>query len=482
MTDRQRRASGVPRIVSTPIGPAVRPREAAPRQLPEPLVAATLPGPARDRLASGPVLVVTTGQQPGLFTGPLYTVYKALSAIAWAQRLERERGVPVVPVFWVAGDDHDFDEANHATFLNGRGEAVKIVLREREPGAPSLSSAQEMCGPEIAAALAKLREETPDSEFKAGVLRWLEEAYRPDVTLADAFAGALHALLGDRGLAVVRPYTRAVKREMAPWLLRGLELTLTDGLSPVLVDASLGRDRLRPEGDAFVTRRSGERFTRTDVERIAQESPERLSPNVLLRPVVEAALWPTVAYFGGPGELKYLPEATPLYQALGVPAQTPAPRWSGVLIESRVDRVIEKHGLSLEDLARPPGTLEARLVREQLPPELAGALETLRDGLAEAYGRVSGGVARIDATLERTVETARNAALGATADIEKKVVAALKRSNETLMSQLARARAAVFPDGAPQERVLTYASLAIRYGAPLLTALEDEVARWTADS
>jgi uncharacterized protein YllA (UPF0747 family) len=482
MAGHRRRPHVIPRIVPTPIGPPALPRAGTPRQLPAPLVGAALPGPARERLAAGPVLVVTTGQQPGLFTGPLYTLYKALSAIAWARELERARGVPVVPVFWVAGDDHDFEEANHATILGRTGEPVKIVLRERASGAPSLPSAREPCGAEILTALAAVRDGTPDSEFKASVLGWLETAYRPQATLADAFAEALHALLGDRGLAVVRPYTVEVKRAMAPLLVRALDLTVEDGLSPVLIEASLGRDRLRPEGDAFVTRRSGERFTRTELERIAEESPDRLSPNVLLRPVVEAALWPTVAYFGGPGELTYLPHAAPLYTALGITAQTPMPRWSGVLIESRVDRVLEKHGLSLEDLASPPGEVEGRLVREQLPSDLSGALETLRSELTSAYERVSGGVARIDATLERTVETARNAALGASQDIEKKIVSALKRANETLVSQLGRARAAVFPGGTPQERVVTYASMAIRYGAPLLTALEDEVARWATGS
>jgi uncharacterized protein YllA (UPF0747 family) len=470
------------RIVATPIGPFGSPRNTTPRRLPDALVSAVLPGPARERLAREPVLVVTTGQQPGLFTGPLYTIYKALSAIAWANRLEQERGVPVVPVFWVAGDDHDFEEANHAAFLNSSGEAVQIVLRDRPEGAPSQSSWREPCGPEISNALAALREGTPDSEFKPAVLDWLAAAYRPGATLAEAFAAALHALLGNRGLAVLRPYRPEVKREMAPWLVRGLDVSLDDGLTPVLVEGSLGRDRLRHDRDGFVTRRSGERFTRGDLERIAREEPERLSPNVLLRPVIEAALFPTLAYFGGPGELGYLPDAAPLYQTLGVAPQTPMPRWSGVLIEGRIDRILEKHGLTLEDLNGPPGAIEGRLVRDQVPPEVEEALETLRSGLAAAYGRVSGGVARIDATLERSVESARNAALGATKDIEKKVVAALKRANDTLVGQIARARSALYPEGEPQERVLTYASMAIRYGTSLLDAIEDEVARWATGS
>ena len=198
--------------------------------------------------------------------------------------------------------------------------------------------------------------------------------------------------------------------------------------------------------------------------------------------MVEAAVCPTVAYLAGPGELRYLPDSVPLYRALDVPQQTPMPRWSGLLIEGRVERVLEKHALALEDFAGPPGALEARLVRERLPPDVADALDGLRRDLATTYGRLAGGVARLDPTLGRTVESARNAALGGTHDIEKRLVAALKRVNETLLVQLARARAALYPGGAPQERVLTYASMAVRYGPPLLAALEDEVARWAGSS
>ncbi len=471
-----------PRIVPTLFAPPVTPRDGEPRRVSQAVLDGILPGPGRDRLAAGEALVVTTGQQPGLFTGPLYTIYKALSAMGLAARLERERRLPVVPVFWVAGDDHDFQEANHATVLNAAGEPTRILLRERPADGPAWPLMREPCGPEIVPVLEQLRTTTPDSEFKDGVLTWLVAAYRPEASLADAFAQALHALLGERGLAVLRPYEASVKRAMTPWLLRGLEHPLPDGLSPVLVEASLGRDRLRPDGADFVTRRSGERFDRAALERIAAESPDRLSPNVLLRPVVEAALLPTVAYLAGPGELQYLPEAGPLYQALDVVPQTPVPRWSGLLVEGRVERVSDKHHLQMGDFAGPPGVLEGRVVREQLPPDVTLALDALRREMTGAYSRLAAGVARLDATLERTVESARNAALAGTHDIEKKLVTALKRANQTLVGQLTRARASLYPDGLPQERVLTYASMAIRYGPPLLTALEDEVARWATVS
>jgi uncharacterized protein YllA (UPF0747 family) len=407
-------------------------------------------------------------------------VYKALSAIALAQRLERERRVPVVPVFWVAGDDHDFAEANHAWVLDRAGEPVSIVLRERPADAPLLPLFREPCGADIGAALAALRAALPESEFTPEVLAWLEAAYRPDANLADAGAAAINQLLGARGIAVFRAHDATAKRAAAPWILRGLDETLPDGLTPVMVEGRAGRDRLRAEGKAFVTRRSGERFTRAELERIAAEAPERLSPNVLLRPVVEAALFPTVAYLGGPSEMEYLPEAAPLFAKLGVQAPAPVPRWSGLIIETRVEKVLERHGLSPADFDGTPGALEARLAREALPADLAAKLAALRADVETRYAQIGEDVKRVDPTLARTVQSARNAALAGTHEVEKKLVASLKRSNETVLSQLTRARAALVPGGKPQERVLTAASFLARYGPDLLDAIAAEVARWAS--
>jgi bacillithiol synthase len=470
----------IPRMVTTPIAPLALPESRlAPRRVASEVIGAALPGAARDRLATGEVLVVTTGQQPGLFTGPLYTIYKALSAVALARRLEKERRVPVVPVFWVAGDDHDFAEANHTSFLDGEGEVVRIVLRERAADAPLLPLAHEQCGPEVVAALARLRDGTPDTEFKDAVVGWLERSYRPEATLADAFAVALDTLFGPKGLVVLRVYDRSAKRAAAPWVLRGLDVVLPDGYTPVFLEARQGRDRLRSEGREFVTRRSGERFTRAELERVAAAEPERLSPNVLLRPAVEAALLPTVAYAAGPAELKYLADAAPLYDTLGATRQVPVPRWSGVLVEARVDKLMERRGLQLADFDGKPGELEARLVRQELPPDAVAQLAALRGGLEQHFASLLATVVRIDPTLERTVESARNAALGGAQTIEKKLIASVKRlEGETLVRQIARARAAVYPDGQPQERVLTLASFLLRYGPGLLEALEQEVARW----
>ena len=473
----------MPQIVSTPLPGGASPASGEPRAVSADVIAAVLPGPGRDRLAAGPVLAVTTGQQPGLFTGPLYTIHKALSAIALAQRLEAERRTPVVPVFWVAGDDHDFAEANHTWVLDAAGKAARIVLRERPADAPLLPLYREPCGSDAAAALAALSAALPDTEFKAETVQWLGDAYAAGTNLADACATAINVLLGARGLAVFRAYDRAAKRAAAATILRGLGATLEDDLTPVLVEGRAGRDRLRAERDgAFVTRRSGERFPRADLERIAVHEPERLSPNVLLRPAVEAALFPTVAYAAGPGEIEYFPDAAALAGRLGLQTPPSVARWSGLVVESRVAKVLEKHGLTPADLNGTTGALEARIVREALPREVADLLTALRTQIETDYARLGAAVERIDPTLERTAQSARNAALAGTHDVEKKLLASLKRTNATLVGQLARARAALAPEGKPQERVYTVASLLARYGRGVLDDIAAEVARGVAPS
>ena len=149
------------------------------------------------------------------------------------------------------------------------------------------------------------------------------------------------------------------------------------------------------------------------------------------------------------------------------------PRWSGVIVEARIDKVLEKQGLTLADFNGQPGVLESRVAKADLPPDLAAALESLRADVQTRFARISGEVQQLDPTLERTAGTN---------EIEKKLVASLKRTQGTLVSQLTRARAALAPLGKPQERVLTVASFLARYSGSVLDDIEREVARWAAAS
>ena len=496
------------RFVPTPLPAPLQPPEPRAGGLPAGLAEAFWPSAALDaglaRLRLPGALAVTSGQQPGLFTGPLYTVYKALSTATVARRLEARWKRPVVPIFWLAGDDHDFAEASHASWLGADGNLATVSLSSRPADAPLTPMYRQPLGDGVLPALHALAEGLPPSEFREPTLEWLGRHYRPDQTVAGSFAGAMAELLAPHGIVCFDSTHPAAKRAAAPILLQALALasqldrdldqyyealgasartsgvTVGDGASLVMLEASQGRDRLIWDGAAFVTRRSRERFDLTALERIAASEPTRLSPNVLLRPVVESALLPTVTYLGGPGELRYLALTPPVYQRLGVHRQNPLPRWSGLLVEPRVDRILDKFGITLDDLAAPAGALEARLVRSQLPAEALEALASLRSALESGYHALGAIALEVDPTLERPIQGAQQQALSGTHEVERKLVQHLKRRQETEFSQLARARTAVLPGGKPQERVLTIAPFLARHGPDLSGALSGAIEQWYA--
>jgi bacillithiol biosynthesis cysteine-adding enzyme BshC len=459
---------------------------------------------ALTRLREPGTLAVTSGQQPGLFTGPLYTVHKALSTAALAQVLQRQWGRTVVPIFWIAGDDHDFAEASQTSWLGADGTLASASLPPRPPEAPLTPMYRQPLGDAVAAALDALGSSLPASEFRDETLAWLARHYRPDATVAAAFAGAMAELLAPAGIVCFDGSHPAAKKMAAPLILRALErateidddlerqsealgdgarisgVVLGDGAALAMLEGAQGRDRLVAADGAFVTRRAKERFDLAALRRIAETEPTRLSANVLLRPVIESALLPTVAYLGGPAELRYLTLTPPIYRRLGVEPQLPLPRWSGVLVEPRVDRILEKFGIELEEFFAPEGALESRLVRSHLPREASGALESIRSALEGGYEALERSAAEIDPTLVRPVQSARHQALAGAQDVEKKLVQHLKRRQETELGQIARARTAVYPGGKPQERVLTAAPFLARYGPALITDLADAIETWYA--
>jgi uncharacterized protein YllA (UPF0747 family) len=247
-----------------------------------------------------------------------------------------------------------------------------------------------------------------------------------------------------------------------------------------MLEGAFGRDRLLINNGGFITRRGGERFDLEALQRIAAAQPERLSPNVLLRPVIESALLPTVAYLGGPGELNYLALTVPIYERMRVPRQLALPRWSGILVEPRVNRVLQKFNIELGDLLEPEGPLEARLVRSQLPNETARALRALREVMETEYDALAQSAAEIDPTLTRPVQGGKQQALDGLQDIEKKLVQHLKRRQEIELGQIGKARTVVLPGNQPQERVLTIAPFLARYGPALIPELSQAIETWYA--
>ena len=496
------------RIVRTPIASTIEfptPREGTfDAALGDAFVPSAAREPALARLRQPGAVAVTTGQQPGLFTGPLYTIYKALSTAALARFLERQWQRPVVPVFWVAGDDHDFAEASLASWIAADGTLRTAALPPRPPEAPLTPMYRQPLDEAVDEVLGQLADDLPASEFREWTLDWLRRHYQSQATVAQSFAGALAELLAPAGVVCLDSTHPIVKRSAARHLVRALGLSrdldrdlrdraeelrmagmdsgvpVGDGATLVMLEGTQGRDRLVISNGGFMTRRGREQFDLEALQRLAAAEPERLSPNVLLRPVIESALLPTVAYLAGPGELAYLALTPPIYQRMRIPRQPALPRWSGLLIEPRVERVLQKFHLEISDLLEPPGTLEARLVRSQLPDEAVRALHTLREAIESGYGTLGQSAAEIDPTLARPVQGVKHQALAGLQDIEKKLVQHLKRRQEIELSQIAKARTLVLPDNKPQERVLTIAPFLARYGPSLITEISEAIEAWYA--
>lgn len=430
---------------------------------------------------------VTTGQQPGLFGGPLYGLYKALSAVRLAEDLSRLLDKPVMPLFWIASDDHDWQEASCAYALDGAGRLRRLDLGP-EPGLARRSLAETPMGEGVEEAVAQLARIFPPNDFHEHWTTQVRLAYRPRATLAQAFRRFMGTLLHDTPLgwvdagdprikAASRPLleaeaadpaaSEAVLAEAATALRAsgyGTQVPLISGAANLFVHMPRGRDRLERHGAGFRLRRAGRRLSARRVLEMIAAEPCAVSANVLLRPVVESFLFPTLAYVGGPGELAYFGQLRGLFRRHGVGMPVAVPRASPLVVEAKVAKAMEALGAGASEL-KDADALLSRFAREKMPPTAEAAMKRWRDSARSASEELTAAVAGVDRTLEGAVRAARNASLAALGTLDKKVVRALKRRNETARERIGRARANLWPAGKPQDRVFGPLQYLMRYGS-----------------
>jgi len=479
-------------------------RQVAGRAYPRPALSAALlarheawgaPDLVRQRireLGDPASLAVVTGQQTGLFGGPLFTLYKALTALRLAEQLREALRRPVVALFWMASEDHDVAEADHVVLPDRAG--ALYTVRHAAWGSPGVMPAQLRLGPDVSETLARALDLLPESDFLPALAALLRQAYRPEHTLAEAFARWLLGLLGRFGLVLVDAADPTLKRLAAPVLLQELAeaprssgkiLEVTRALRaagypgqiearPDGVNCFLLQDGRRPlvrEGADFRLRDSGERLPAADLLRLAREAPERLSPNVALRPIMQDALFPTVAYVAGPGELAYFAQLRPVYEAFGLPMPLILPRAFLTLLEPRPGQLLEKFRLGLPDLVKDPEQLASRVLRAQLPPDLDVTLARARAGVDELFREVGEAVAAVDPTLRATAGQTAGHIKGHLDQLQRKAVQALKRREEETRQQIRRLREGLMPGGRPQERVFPALPYLARHGFGVLDAV-----------
>jgi bacillithiol synthase len=430
-------------------------------------------GKARERLeaaSAGKGVVVTTGQQPGLFGGPIYTLSKALSALAIADTLQEATGIPVAPVFWAANDDTDFKEAS-TTVVSIPGGAQLLRIDHPEPlGRPMAS----MPLGDVSAQLEALTR-AAGSTIDRTPIDLLERFYSGGQTIGSAYVSFLRGLLAPLGIAVIDASHQATRAAAAPVLSAALEKA--DEIAKQIA----ARDReIEKAGFAaqvqdvpglslvFSTASGGGARKRIPIRTARkQKISEDLGPNVLLRPVVERAILPTATYIGGPAEIAYFAQVSPIAETLGVARPAIVPRWSCMIIEPHVERILEKLYLLPEDF-REPHEVETRIARARLPKRVLEELNATRVLIDERLDELSKAVAEEHTPVGPSLTGGLRANLTRRLDrFERRLIAAAKKEHADLMQEIGTARGSLYPLGKPQERALNFVPLLARYGTPL---------------
>jgi bacillithiol biosynthesis cysteine-adding enzyme BshC len=376
-----------------------------------------------DRLAGGAVAIVT-GQQVGLFSGPAYSVYKAVTALRWADEITR-RGVDAVPIFWLATEDHDLAEVNHSDWNTRNGLAhYELPARKEDEG----KRVGEVSLGESIKALAEKAVESVEGFYAEEIATALRESYAPGETYGSAFGKLMARLLAGRGIIFIDPLDARLHRLAAGVYRRALDEA--DSLRDALIARSKELDRGGFHAQVKVTRETtllfynvdGRRqplrrhngnftagktsFTPDELRAAIEKTPEAFTANVLLRPVIQDTILPTAAYIGGPAEIAYMAQAQVAYKTLLGRMPAILPRAGFTLVDQPVARLLKKYDLDVRDVIRGRQHLRAKMEQKSLPRALARRFEAddkVLHRMMKAYRKP---LERLDRTLNGALDSA----------------------------------------------------------------------------
>ncbi len=446
---------------------------------------------AADLLADPRSVAIVTGQQAGLFGGPLFTLLKALTTLQLAERVRTEHQVPAVAVFWVDAEDHDWDEVKACGVL-AADDAPRSVSMGNLPGAHAGPVARVRLDETITAAVSELQSTLPATEFTSALLDDLRRCYEPGAGMAEAFGRWLERVLGARGLVVFDSSDPAAKPLVADVFAREIEhpgdtarlaaeagsalaargyhaqVTPGEG-SLALFHMNAGREPIKVTAGGFQV--GDETQSQAALLERARQNPAEFSPNVLLRPIVQDTIFPTVCYVAGPSELAYLGQLRRVYDAFGVAMPLIQQRATATIVDSNAMRFLSKHGVSIEVLRAQDEAALNELLIAQLPSSIEVAIQVAGDTIEQRMDALAREVPRIDATLEGATRSTLSRMQDDLKKLHAKIVQAAKRKDETLRRQFHHAQAQAFPGGHPQEREIGFVTFLNKYGPGLVDRL-----------
>jgi bacillithiol biosynthesis cysteine-adding enzyme BshC len=443
-------------------------------------------------------VAILTGQQAGLFTGPLYTIYKALSAIRMSRCL-KARGVDAVPVFWAATEDHDFDEIAPAFMLDRDGREVEFRLAEPISGGGG-PVGRIVIPDSFARELADGLDELGAESFAPELRDRLAEIWKPGRTIGEAFCSDLQSLFADHGLIVVDPLDTRLKRLAAPIYSRAVEnageivaavidrskelqddgyhaqVAVTPDYFPLFYHTDDGARRaLRRVNEHYRVAETQQVFALDELSDLSRTEPDRFSPGVMLRPVVQDHLFPTLCYFGGAAEIAYFAQNSVVYRILDRPVTTILHRQSFTIVDPRRSRTLAKYDLAPTDLFEGFDAVLSRVVDRFVNPAGAGVFADVGENIERELDRLDRELAAIDPTLAANLTTRRRKIRYHIAALQVKFRRVQVERDEIVNRRLGSLFAELLPQGHLQERRLNIGSFAVRYGPAFVDAINDAV-------
>ncbi len=447
-------------------------------------------------------LAAVTGQQVGLFGGPLFSIFKALTAVKLAEQATAA-GVDCVPVFWLATEDHDLAEVNHVALLSEHGLPEPFAVESRAFESNAVADAPVGAvkfGPEIDPVVERAAALLGDSEVAA----WLRQAYRPGETLGSAFALLFARLFAEWGVILLDPADKDF-HDLAKPLLRAAIERVSE-----LDEALLGRGKaLEAAGyhqqvkvtsatallfevkngvRTVVRRRSNgangnagdfavgeERLSRKQLLNRMDEAPEKFSPNVLFRPVVQDYLLPTLVYTGGAAEVAYFAQAAVVYEKLLGRVTPILPRFSATLLEAKPERILARYQLGLPEVLQGPEKVREAIAARSLPSDLQARFSEAYASVEQSMAALRESIGRLDSTLVDTAESTRTGMSQQIARLQARVARAEQQRNEVIARHADALNHALFPNKVLQEREVAGVSFMARYGPELLANLYQHI-------
>ncbi|SEM84614.1 bacillithiol biosynthesis cysteine-adding enzyme BshC [Candidatus Frackibacter sp. WG12] len=443
---------------------------------------------------------VVTGQQAGIFTGPLYTVYKAINAILLAERTGKLTDSKVVPIFWVASEDHDFQEINHINLVNANNQLETVEL-VGDYIATSIGNIE--VNEDLFKLIDRLAEETYDTEFKERIISNLRNLAQEADDLAEWFSRIMLDLFNDYGLIIFDPMWPEI-RQLSSGIYQEIickqseikekfqqtNYQLNEAGYPLQVDKSMDNSHLFIYFDQernsllsktkaggkhyFETRNQKVQVNQEDILQMIEQEPVRFSPNVVLRPIVQEYLLPTVAYVGGPGEIAYHSQLKGLYSIFDLQMPILYPRESITVVEARLASYMDKYGLTRKDIIN--FNLDKRLEEELADKDeldIPQIFNDVKDKFACDYQELIKQISEIDQNLQQLGEQNLERIIGQVDYLEEKTQQFHKRNSEVLVRQFKKLKNNLLPNQNLQERYLNIFPYLIKYSHTFIDDLVD---------